>query len=117
MDIYQDANGGWIGFDGQTKQYFATQREAVQMANKLKTAQAIVAAVQSLAPAADGSVDLVQEFFDVGAFVDADVEALGITASDLAACITLLQQFALLMTGQTTAAATYTVTLNRVRRV
>ncbi len=87
------------------------------MANKLKTAQAIVAAVQSLAPASDGAADLVQEFFYVGAFVDADVEALGVTASDLAACITLLQQFALLMTGQATAAASYTTTLNKVRRV
>lgn len=117
MNIYQDAAGNWIFFDGVTKHVFNSGKEATQMANKLKTAQAIVAAVQAMAPAADGSVDLVKEFFDVGGFADGDVAALGITAAELSGCITLLQQVGLLMTGQATAAADYTATLNKVRRV
>jgi hypothetical protein len=108
---------GWIFFDGTTEHFFETQQEAVQMANKLKTAQAIVTAVQAMTTPTDTGTDLVKEFFDVGTFADADVAALGITAADLGACITLLEQVGKLMTGQATAVADYTATLNKVRRV
>ena len=106
---YVNINGVNIQFD--------TQSEALKMANKLKTAQAIIQAVQSLSLAADNAANLKQEYFDVGAPDDADVAPLGITAAQLAACITLLEQFDKLMTNQATSAAAYTVTLNTVRRV
>lgn len=69
------------------------------MAQKIETAKAIVKTVQSLATATDSAADLEAEYFDVGNWVDADVAALGITAAQLASCLTLLQQINLLMTG------------------
>ena len=91
---------------------------------RLDTAKAIVSAVKTLSTVNDLGPDLVKEYFDAGAFVDADVVALGITAAQLGACITLLQQATFLMSGandgaghSTIAPADYTSTLNAVRRV
>lgn len=117
MNIYQDAAGNWILFDGATKHRFDTEQEAQQAMAKTATAQAIVAAVQSLATATDSAADLEAEYFDAGAWADGDVAPLGITASDLSSCITLLQQVNKLMTGQATSPAMYRSTLNKVRRV
>lgn len=93
------------------------QIEGETMAKKLETAKAIVAAVQSLSTATDSAADLEAEFFDVGTFTDEDVAPLGITAAQLASCITLLQQVNKLMSGQATTPAIYRTTLNAVRRV
>ena len=106
---YQSSDGNYV--------YLPAGVEGEIMANKLKTAQAIVSAVQTLAPATDGADNLVKEYFDAGTFTDGDLTALGITAAQLTACITLLQQVGLLMTNQATSAADYTATLNSVRRV
>ena len=84
---------------------------------KIDTAKAIIAAVQTLAPATDTAEDLQSEYFDTGPFVDADVAALGITADNLASCITLLQQINALMSGAANTPAIYRSTLNKVRRV
>lgn len=86
---------------------------------KLDTAKAIVRTVQSLAPATDTAGDLEKEYFDVAGagWVDADVAAIGITAAQLASCLTLLQQFGKLMTAQATTPIDNTASLNQVRRV
>ncbi len=98
---------------------FATQQEASQFMAKIYTAKAIVAAVKALAPTADDASDLEAEYFDAAGagWVDDDVAPLGITAAQLAACLTLLQQFALLMTNQATTPSMHRTTLNAVRRV
>jgi len=116
LTIYHDVVNGWVFFDGLTQRFFGTEQEARNAMAKLDTAKAIVQAVQSLAPATDSAGDLEAEYFDIGSWVDADVEALGITAADLAACLTLLQQVDKLMTNQATSAAMYRATLNKVRR-
>ncbi len=86
---------------------------------KQDTAKAIIKAVQSLATATDSAADLEAEYFDAAGagWVDADVAALGITAAQLAGCITLMQQINLLMTGSAITPAMYRSTLNVVRRV
>ena len=120
MDITQRYDGKWILAAGPLaadELIFDTQQEAVQAMAKMATARAIVEAVQSLATATDSAGDLEAEYFDAGTWADGDVSALGITASDLAACITLLQQIDALMTGGATTAATYRTTLNKVRRI
>ncbi len=99
------------------EQLFDTRQEAFESMSKLNTAAAIVKAVQSLAVAADSASDLEAEYFDVGAPLDADVAPLGLTADDIAACVTLLQQIIALMGGQATTPAVYRATLNKVRRV
>jgi hypothetical protein len=117
MEVWQSEGGQWYAsINGQNIEC-DNEAEARRLMAKIQTARAIVQAVQSLATAADSAADLEAEFFDVGAFTDADVAALGITASDLAGCITLLQQVKALMSGQATAAAMYRTTLNKVRRV
>lgn len=116
-DIWEATPGAWYANDNGREYQFDTQAEAMQFMSKLNTAKAIVAAVQSLATATDSAGDLEAEYFDVGVWGDDDVAALGITHTDLAACITLLQQVNKLMTSQATAPAMYRTTLNKVRRV
>lgn len=112
------SGGFWkVYFDDNSVRQYLTQAQGVQLMAKVDTAKAIVAAVKALAPTADTAADLESEYFDVGEFGDADVASLGITAADLASCITLLQQVNLLMTGGANAPAIYRSTLNKVRRV
>lgn len=120
MRIYERFDGKWVLVAGAlaNQEYpYDTQAEAMTAMSKLATATAIVQAVQSLASAADGASDLEAEYFDVGAPQDEDVTALGLTAADIAACVTLLQQVHKLMTNQATTPAAYRTTLNKVRRV
>ena len=117
MHIARSYDGKWILVIEPNELSFDTQQEAVQAMAKLETARAIVEAVQSLATATDSAGDLEAEYFDAGAWADGDVSALGITAADLAACITLLQQIDALMTGSATSVAAYRATLNKVRRI
>ena len=85
---------------------------------KLETARAIVAAVKTLATVNDSATDLVAEYWDAGGgFTDEDVAALGITAAQLTACITTLEQAALFMAGSATTPVVHRTTLNAVRRV
>ena len=113
----QEDNQWYVNMNGQNIP-FATQQEASQFMAKIDTAKAIVKAVKDLGPTANDAADLEAEYFDAAGagWVDADVAALGITAAQLAACLTLLQQFALLMTNQATTPSMHRATLNAVRR-
>ncbi len=84
---------------------------------KANTAKAIVDAVKTLSTVNDLGPDLVAEYFDVGTFTDEDVASLGITATQLASCITLLEQVGHLMNNEATVPAMYRATLNLVRRI
>jgi hypothetical protein len=116
MDIWQSA-GYWYVNDGGREYQFDTEQEARSIMAKIETAKAIIRAVQSLATAADDGPDFEAEYFDVGNWTDEDVAAIGITAAQLAAGLTLLQQVNLLMTGEATTPAVYRTTLNQLRRV
>ncbi len=119
MADYRQSGGTWYVVDGPQEYTFSSEQEARQFMAKIDTAKAVVRAVQSLATATDTASDLEKEYFDVAGagWVDADVAALGITAAQLAACITTLQEFAKLMTAQATTPLDNTATLNQVRRV
>ena len=87
------------------------------MAQKLELARAIVAQAQLLAVPMDASPDAVQEYFDSGiTFVDEDVAALGITAAQVVACITMLENVNKFFAGGNPANAQYRVNVNAVRR-
>ena len=136
LHYYPSKNDTWTVVDGNRTVTVATEAQArwyaltretlspddaalaweARMA-KIDTARAIVGAVQSLATATDSAPDLEAEYFDVGSWADEDVAALGITASDVASCITLLQQVQALMSGAATTPAVYRATINKVRRV
>jgi len=117
MSLPKDGNGQYYYSIDGVYYRFPQGIDGEIMVAKLQTAQAIVAAVKALTTPTDLATDLVAEYFDAGEFVDGDVAALGITADTLAACITLLQQVDLLMTGSATSPAMYRATLNKVRRV
>lgn len=108
---YYSYTGGAVIFD--------TQQEAQSFMAKVDTAKAIISTVQTLATATDGAADRVAEYWDAAGtgWVDGDVAPLGITAAQLTACITLLEQVNLLMTNEATTPSMYRSTLNTVRRV
>jgi len=119
MVTFWQSAGHWYANDGGREYQFDSEMEARIAMAKRDTAKAIVRAVQSLATATDTAGDLEKEYFDVAGagWTDADVAALGITSAQLASCLTLLQQFEKLMTGQATTPIDNTASLNQVRRV
>lgn len=84
-------------------------------------AAAVVRSVQALAAPMDVAEDTWQEFWDVvnssGAFTDEELEAMGITAAQLASCVTTLENFNKFMEGQSPANDIYRIVVNTMRRV
>ncbi len=124
--MYKDGAGRYYYSIDGVYYYLPAGMEGEIMAQKQKTAEFIVKLVQGMAPTADGAVDAIAEYFDVAGagWVDADVAALGITAAQLAACVTFIEQIPKLMLGTIAgdghsdiAPANYRATLNAVRRV
>ena len=119
MRIYQTGIGTWVLLAGDgTKQYFETEMEAKIAMSKLELAQAIIYQAQLHAKPLDENPDVLQEYFDSGiTFTDEDVAALGITAAQVTACLTLLENVGKFYAGNSPANAAYRVTINAVRRV
>jgi len=118
MRIYQAADERWILWTDSEKIFFNTQAEAIRAMDKLKLAQAVVYQTQLHIKAMDEGPDVLQEYFDSGVtFVDADVEALGITAADVVNCLTMLENAGKFYAGNTPTNAVYRSTVNAVRRV
>lgn len=88
---------------------------------RLKTAAAVVRCVQSLATPMDGAQDVWQEFWDVvngsGSYTDQELVDLGVTAAQLASCVTVLENFNKFVQGNTPANDVYRATINTMRRV
>lgn len=119
MEIWQsgDSEKWYVNINGVNYEFY-TQAEALEMANKLGLAKAIISQAQSIAPVMDIAPDVVQEYFDSAVtFSDADVEALGITAAELVSVITMLENYNKFFAGTTPIDAQYRVTINKVRRV
>ena len=95
---YQSGDGGdWIVCDGVTKYRFDTEAEAYiwreAMDRKLELAKTIIAIIQSVINIMDNGPDVWQQFFDAPdhVFTDDELASLGITANDLIACVTMLE--------------------------
>ena len=87
------------------------------MAQKIELAKALIAQAQALAPVMDAGPDVVQEYFDASiTFTDDDVEALGVTAAQVVALITLLENVNKFCAGDNPTNAQYRVNINAVRR-
>ena len=109
----------WHYYDRATgaEYIFDTWEEAKLMAQKLELAKALIAQAQALAPVMDAAPDVVQEYFDASiTFTDADVEALGVTAAQVVALITLLENVNKFFSGGSPTNAQYRVNINAVRR-
>jgi len=118
MRIYQAADGRQILWDGKSKTYFNTQMEVLQAMVKIELAKTILRQAQRQAEVMDEAPDVLQEYFDSGeTFVDEDVAALGVTAAQVVACLTLLENLGKFYAGAEPLNATYRTTINAVRRV
>ena len=118
IEIVIEAQAEWFARTGESLSAAEAALAMGVMMAKLETARAIVAAVKTLTTVNDVAGDLVAEYWDLGGgFTDEDVAPLGITAAQLTACITTLEQAALFMEGSATTPVVHRVTLNAVRRV
>ena len=95
-----------------------TETEAKMAMQKLELAKAIIWQTQRQAATMDEGPDVLQEYFDSNVtFADEDVAALGVTAAQVTACLTLLENVGKFYAGNTPVNAAYRVTVNAVRRV
>ena len=112
-----ESQARWFALSGESTDATIAARSIEVMAQKLELARAIVAQAQLLAVPMDASPDAVQEYFDSGiTFVDEDVAALGITAAQVVACITMLENVNKFFSGGNPTNAQYRVNINAVRR-
>lgn len=117
---YQNTDGSYS--------YLPTGSEGERLMAKIDTAKAIVSKVQTLVPIMETASDLVAEYWDVtnavGAFTDEDLAPIGITAVQLTACLTLVEQMPKLFEGlnetdghSSIFPTTYRITVNSVKRL
>ena len=115
------ASGEWLLLVAQGNVVaFASEVEARQAMSKIETARAILGCVQTLTTAMDTGADVWQEFWDVtnarGAYTDEELAALGITAAELAGCVTLLDNLRKFFGNEPVSQDAYRVVVNNVRR-
>jgi hypothetical protein len=122
MRVYQSANLQWILWDGKTKTFFATQEEALSVANKIQFAKKVQAINTTIAQLFLDTKDLDGVYFSEGfdsagsdPITDGDLTSLGITAAELAAGDTLFQQIQNLRNGDPVTAGDYQATVNALR--
>jgi len=120
--VYQSANGEWIIFSNGIKTFFANESEAQNMATKLTWAGQAQAKATTLAQVADELADLETVYFDRGydgggsnPITNDDVVSLNITTANLAALVTLIQQFNNFLGNSAVTPGDYDATLNTVR--
>ena len=118
MRIEYIGNQGYGLWIGDRYIFYSTYAEAKTAMDKLELAKAIIEQVQLHARPMDEGSDVLQEYFDSGVtFADEDVAALGVTAAQVAACLTLLENAGKFYNGNTPVDAKYRITVNAVRRV
>jgi len=126
MKVYQAASGRWLVFsNGIKSSYFILESEARSMADKIVFSQRCKDFSTSLAALFMESKDIEGVYFDEGfndvgsdPIVDVDISGLGITAADVGAFITVVQQlqkFDIGDGGDPVVTADYGSSVNRMR--
>jgi hypothetical protein len=113
----------YLQLDASTIIRFDTAEEAWNMSNKITFVNTLKGLVTDLAKVSDTIPDMVQVYFDRGynaagddPIVDADLEAIGLTAADVASIATLMQNYEKFVEGDDTLVDTvYRVTMNKFR--
>jgi hypothetical protein len=121
--VYQASDDRWLVFsNGIKSDYFTLEEDAVDMATKLTWAGQAQTGATDLAQVADKLADLETVYFDRGydsggsnPITNDDVSSLGITATDLANLITLIQQLNNFLGNSAVTTGDYDATLNTVR--
>ena len=122
MTVYQTATGTWIYFDGENKRRFITESEAVDMATKMTWSTQAQMDATTFAQVADRLVNLRTVYFDrlydagnTNEIIDSDVVALGITAAQLGALVTLAEHLEAFLNNGAVATLDRDPTLNAIR--
>lgn len=123
VTVYQAADGRWRVFNNGIKSnYFTLESEARDMATKLTFGEQSQNDATTLAQVADKLTNLETVYFDRGynsggsnPIVDGDIVSLNITAADLGALITLIQQLNNFLGNVAVTTGDYDATLNTVR--
>jgi len=121
MRINEVEEGVWRLANDGCEQFFGTQREALVMSRKLSYAQTVQALATRLASDIDVAADLFSVYWDRGygsgetAITDEDVASLGITAADITAMITVMEQLGNFASGADVTSADYDATINKIR--
>ncbi len=124
----------FTGFDGEKwyvvmdglgidRIYFDTAQEAFNMSSKVTFVNSLRNLVTELARVSDSIPDMVQIYFDRGyngagddPIIDADLEEINLTAADVAAIATLMQNYEKFTEGdESLVDAVYRITLNKYR--
>lgn len=121
--VYQAADGRWLVFNNGVKSiYFNTESEAEDMADKIKFANQAQAFCTSLATLFKNAKDLDGVYFSEGfdgagsdPITDADLVSLGITAAEVSATDTMLQQITNFQNNIAVVTADYKATVNAMR--
>lgn len=89
--------------------------------SRYQTATAIVRCVQSMIPALDTCPDVFAEYWDTvnasGAFEDSELVAMGITAAQLGALVTVVESYNKFMVNDNPPPSNYKTSLNLARRL
>lgn len=121
--VYQAADGRWLVFNNGIKSdYFTLESEAQDMATKVTWAGQAQADATTLSQVADRLANLETVYFDRGyndigsnPITNDDVVSLNVTAADLAALITLIQQLNNFLENTAVTSGDYDATLNAIR--
>lgn len=124
LQVYQATDSRWIVFSNGVKSgYFILESEARNMATKIQFGTQAQLDATTLAQVADKLANLETVYFDRGynsggsdPIANADIVSLNITAADLAALITLIQQFNNFLGNLAVSTGDYDATLNTVRK-
>jgi hypothetical protein len=107
----------WLQDTKNTHLTFDTEMEARLFMSKLELAQAVIYQTQLHIKPMDEGQDILQWYFDSGyTYTDADLESLGITASQLISFLTFLENAKKFYAGENPANAVYRVTVNTARK-
>lgn len=123
MNVYQAADGRWLVFNNGVKStYFATQAEALSMADKIEFAKKVQAVNTTIAQLFLDTKDLDSVYSSEGFGVsgsdeitDTGLTSLGITAVELGLGITLFQQIQNLRNNNPVISGDYQSTVNSLR--
>lgn len=108
-------SAAWWAWTGQILSY----EEVLMIEQRLELAKAIIRQAQHHLAAMDENQDVLQEYWDSGsvAFTDEEVAELGLTAVEVNACLTLLENAGKFYGGTNPTNAIYRTTINAIRRV
>jgi len=116
MRIYQSSDGKWIFFNGNIKNYYDTEQEAIIAMGKVKMVNEVLDVIKMLVEPMERAADAHQLYWDLGGSVsEDDLASTGLTTDEFAGMITTLEQFKKFCNNEAVTAAAYRVHINKAK--